>query len=205
MEMVDTNFDLDQGGMKHQLRDLHALFEFCNPRLFEHFLQHQSDNMYVCFRWLLVWFKREFTYYDIMSLWEVMWTRLPCVNFQLLISVAILDEQQDTIIGRGYEFNEILKFVNELSYRMDFRAILMRAEAIYLQMKASEHLTDKVRAIIGEEPLEEVAANGGTVGAEEDLDGFDNIASPVKSLREMEEEQRKIEEACERSMYSSFY
>lgn len=204
MDMVFTNFDMDQGGMKHQLRDLHELLEFSSPRLFSYFLKHQSDNMYVCFRWLLVWFKREFTYYDIMSLWEVMWTRLPCVNFQLLISVAILDEQRDTIIGRGYEFTEILKFVNELSYRMDFRAILVRAEAIYLQIKAADHLTDGVRAIIGEEPAA-VANGSATVGLEEDLDGFDNIASPVKSLREMEEEQRKIEEACQRSMYNSFY
>lgn len=225
MEMVYTNFDLDQGGMKHQLRDLHVLLEFCNRRLFDYFLKHQSDNMYVCFRWLLVWFKREFTYYDIMSLWEVMWTRLPCVNFQLMISVAILDEHEDTIIGRGYEFTEILKFVNELAYRMDYRAILRRAEAILLQVQAADHLTDRVRRIIGVEPLASNNGNGGVggVGAaassaaataasaeaaaagEEDLDGFDTIAAPVKSLREMEEEQRKIEEACQRSMYNSFY
>lgn len=206
MDMVFTNFDMDQGGMKHQLHDLHELLAFSNPRLSAYFVKQQSENMYVCFRWLLVWFKREFTYYDIMSLWEVMWTRLPCVNFQLLISVAILDEQQDTIIGRGYEFTEILKFVNELAYRLDFRAILVRAEAIYLQIKAAEHRPDAVRMVIGEEPTTTAAAaNGADADAEEDLDGFDNIASPVKSLREMEEEHRKIEEACQRSMYSSFF
>lgn len=30
-----------------------------------------SSNMYFCFRWLLIHFKREFSYPDTMRLWEV--------------------------------------------------------------------------------------------------------------------------------------
>ena len=33
--------------------------------------ENQSNNLYFCFRWLIVNFKREFSYEDIMSLWEV--------------------------------------------------------------------------------------------------------------------------------------
>lgn len=201
MDLMFTNFDLDQGGMKRQLNDLKELLAFCNPRLSAYFRKQQSDNMYVCFRWLLVWFKREFTHYDIMSLWESMWTRLPCINFHLLISVAILDERMDTIISGGYEFNEILKFVNELSYKLDYSNILARAEEIYLQILSAPHLTDTIRAIIGEE----LEANGTQDASEEDDDGFDTIVQPVKSEKEMFDEQKKIEEACERSMYNSFF
>lgn len=32
---------------------------------------HNSDDMYFCFRWVLVVFKREFFFDDIMRLWEV--------------------------------------------------------------------------------------------------------------------------------------
>lgn len=32
---------------------------------------HQSDDMYFCFRWVLVWFKREFSFSDTCKLWEV--------------------------------------------------------------------------------------------------------------------------------------
>lgn len=201
MDMTFTNFDLDQAGMKRQLNDLKTLLAFCNPRLSAYFRKHESDNMYVCFRWLLVWFKREFTQYDIMSMWESMWTHLPCINFHLLISVAILDEHMHTIINGHFEFNEILKFVNELSYKMDYSNILARAEAIYLQIKDAPHLTDEVRLIIGEE----VVANGATDLSEEDDDGFDTIVQPVKSEKEMIDEQKKIEEACQRSMYNSFF
>ena len=32
---------------------------------------HDSGNFYFCFRWLLIAFKREFSFSDIMRLWEV--------------------------------------------------------------------------------------------------------------------------------------
>ena len=33
--------------------------------------KHDSGNLYFCFRWLLICFKREFSFPDIMTLWEV--------------------------------------------------------------------------------------------------------------------------------------
>lgn len=199
MEMVYTNFDMDQAGMKRQLRDVEQLLAFVNPRLSRYFKEHQSDNMYMCFRWLLVWFKREFVQYDIMSLWEVLWTGLPSINFHLLISVAILDDQMDVFISRGYGFNEILKHVNELSYRIDYRSILRKAESIYLQIMTSTHLTDDIRVIFGIEPL---AMVNSPQGDDED-DSFDNIVPVEKTLAELEVAQRKYEEAYERSTWHS--
>ena len=34
--------------------------------------EKESHNLYFCFRWLLVNFKREFTYEDIYKVWEVL-------------------------------------------------------------------------------------------------------------------------------------
>ncbi len=67
--------------------------------------------MYFSFRWLLVLFKREFSFSNIMRLWEVLWTDLPCKNFHLLICVAILDGETDRIIESKFGFTEILKVV----------------------------------------------------------------------------------------------
>ena len=33
----------------------------------------ESSNMYFCFRWLLILFKREFSFPEIMRIWEVSW------------------------------------------------------------------------------------------------------------------------------------
>lgn len=95
--------------MKRQLKDVNSLLAYTSPRLYNYFVEHQSENMYFCFRWLLVWFKREFSNTDILSLWEVLFTDLPCKNFHLFIALAILDEESFIFMENNFEFNEILK------------------------------------------------------------------------------------------------
>lgn len=41
--------------------------------------EHDSGNMYFCFRWLIINFKREFNFDDIMILWEVS-SRMPGIG-----------------------------------------------------------------------------------------------------------------------------
>ncbi|CAH0750484.1 unnamed protein product [Diatraea saccharalis] len=149
MEKIASNFDMDQAGMKHQLLQLQQLLTFASPELARHLAAKDSGNMYFCFRWLLVWFKREFSHRDIMRLWEVLWTGLPCNNFHLLICVAILDAEKDSLISRDCGFTEILKHVNDLSMCLDVDRILSSAEGIYHQILSAPHLTDQIRVILG--------------------------------------------------------
>ncbi|XP_045514752.1 TBC1 domain family member 15 isoform X2 [Pieris brassicae] len=149
MEKIASNFDMDQAGMKQQLLNLQQLLTFAVPDLAKHLASKDSGNMYFCFRWLLVWFKREFSFSDIMRLWEVLWTGLPCANFHLLICVAILDAEKDVLISKDYGFNEILKHVNDLSMCLDIDKILSTAEGIYHQLMSAPHLTDQIRIILG--------------------------------------------------------
>ncbi|XP_045494744.1 TBC1 domain family member 15 isoform X1 [Colias croceus] len=149
MERIASNFDMDQAGMKQQLLNLQQLLTFASPDLAKHLASKDSGNMYFCFRWLLVWFKREFSHRDIMRLWEVLWTGLPCANFHLFICVAILDAEKDVLISGDYGFTEILKHVNDLSMCLDVDKILSTAEGIYHQVISAPHLTDQVRVILG--------------------------------------------------------
>ncbi|KAL0831600.1 hypothetical protein ABMA28_002382 [Loxostege sticticalis] len=153
MDKIASNFDMDQAGMKHQLLQLQQLLLFASPELAQHLQQKDSGNMYFCFRWLLVWFKREFSHRDIMRLWEVLWTGLPCSNFHLLVCVAILDAEKDIFISKDYGFTEILKHVNDLSMCLDVDRILSSAEGIYHQVVSAPHLTDQIRIILGIPPL----------------------------------------------------
>lgn len=95
--------------MKEQLENLHTLLSFVNPQMANYLDRHDSGNMFFCFRWLLVWFKRELSEEDVMQLWEVLWTGLPCQNFHLLICVSILEAEKTTLMENGYGFTEILK------------------------------------------------------------------------------------------------
>ena len=62
---------MDQLQIKIQLANLEALLEFIDPKFAEYLKKNESINMYFCFRWILILFKREFTFPDIMKLWEV--------------------------------------------------------------------------------------------------------------------------------------
>ncbi|KAH8352409.1 hypothetical protein KR084_003953 [Drosophila pseudotakahashii] len=205
MELVFTNFDMDQAGMKTQFAQVRRLIEFANAPLFNYMRSHDSDNMYFCFRWLLVWYKRELSNEDVLKLWECLWTRLPCANFHLLFSVAILDQETSVIIENQYEFTEILKHVNELSGNIDVQKTLQIAEAIYLQLKGSETLPNDIRCIIGEALLPPAAGeevDGGEADEEPALsdDGFTEIRREL-TPEEKERQQKLLKEACERSVF----
>ncbi|XP_077529886.1 TBC1 domain family member 15/17 isoform X3 [Haemaphysalis longicornis] len=108
---VMSNFDLDQSGMKKQLAQLYDILAVAVPKLAIYLEEHESGNLYFCFRWLLVLFKREFKCEEIMRLWEVLWTDLPCQNFHLLLCVAILDHEKELLMENNYGLNEILKLL----------------------------------------------------------------------------------------------
>lgn len=74
--------------------------------------------MYFTFRWLLVHFKREFSFDAVQRLWEVLWTDAPCRNFHLLICVAILDAQTQLFVDKGFGLSEILKVWAYLSSKL---------------------------------------------------------------------------------------
>lgn len=202
MEKVFRNFDEDQAGMKNQLSKLRTLMEFANPKLFKYLKTHDSDNMYFCFRWLLVWFKREFSHDDIFELWEVLWTSMPCANFHLLVGIAILDNEMETIIDNEYGFTEILKHVNDLSEKMDLRRVLEAAESIHHQITNSPKLPDRVRAVIGMEVVKEYGDDPYNTDDEEEI----QIEKEKQQRMQEEIEQAEvIEETCDNGLDQNYF
>ncbi|GMS83564.1 hypothetical protein PENTCL1PPCAC_30656 [Pristionchus entomophagus] len=158
MERVHANFEKDQTAIKVQLNQLRDILMIVNPKLANYLESHDSDDMYFCFRWLIVWFKREFSFEDTCKLWEVLWTCQPCPNFLLLICAATLDRQTETIIENKFGLTEILKHVNDLSMHHDLDEMLTSAEAIFHQLSASqdklpmhicEHLALGDKSVVG--------------------------------------------------------
>ncbi|KAK2579535.1 hypothetical protein KPH14_010837 [Odynerus spinipes] len=160
MDKVSTNFEMDQAGMKAQLCHLYTLLSTTDPQLAHYLNQHDSGNMFFCFRWLLVLFKREFNSTDVMKLWEILWTDLPCPNFHLLICVAILDTEKNVLMENNFGFTEILKHINDLSLHIELPWTLSKAEGIYHQLMAVEdELPNNVRVIIGLEPRKQAVSD----------------------------------------------
>nr|XP_057931689.1 TBC1 domain family member 15 isoform X2 [Doryrhamphus excisus] len=148
MDQMHQNFEEQMQGMKTQLIQLSTLLRLLDPSFWSYLESQDSGYLYFCFRWLLIRFKREFSFQDILRLWEVMWTGLPCQNFHLLLCCAILDSEKAKIMEENYGFNEILKHINELSMKLDVEEILQKAESICLQINKCQGLPQSVVTIL---------------------------------------------------------
>jgi hypothetical protein len=143
MERMERNFLRDQSGMRLQLLTLDHLCQLLDPKLYEHLRRLDSTNFFFFFRMLLVWFKREFDFPDILRLWETLWTDYYSANFHLFIAMAILEKHRNVILEHLKGFDEVLKYVNELSGTIDLPSTLARAEALFRRFQRMVEAIDK--------------------------------------------------------------
>lgn len=143
MNRMEQNFLRDQSGMRAQLLTLDHLVQLIDPQLYLHLQSADSTNFFFFFRMLLVWYKREFEWVDVLRLWETLWTDYLTSNFHLFVAVAILEKHRDVIMDHLKQFDEVLKYINELSNTMDLLPILARAESLFHRFCRSIEAIDK--------------------------------------------------------------
>ncbi|KAK7996252.1 GTPase-activating protein GYP7 [Apiospora marii] len=143
MDRMERNFLRDQSGMRNQLMTLDHLVQFMDPKLYLHLQKADSTNFFFFFRMLLVWYKREFKWMDVLHLWEVLWTDYQSSNFHLFVALAILEKHRDVIMTHLLHFDEVLKYVNELSNTIDLDSTLIRAEALFKRFNRLVEAIDK--------------------------------------------------------------
>ncbi|KAK8113085.1 GTPase-activating protein GYP7 [Apiospora sp. TS-2023a] len=143
MDRMERNFLRDQSGMRTQLMTLDHLVQFMDPKLYMHLQKADSTNFFFFFRMLLVWYKREFKWMDVLHLWEVLWTDYQSSNFHLFVALAIMEKHRDVIMTHLLHFDEVLKYVNELSNTIDLDSTLIRAEALFKRFNRLVEAIDK--------------------------------------------------------------
>ncbi|GAW19006.1 hypothetical protein ANO14919_084900 [Xylariales sp. No.14919] len=143
MDRMERNFLRDQSGMRNQLLTLDHLVLFMDPKLYAHLQKADSTNFFFFFRMLLVWYKREFKWMDTLHLWEVLWTDYLSSSFHLFIALAILDKHRDVIMNHLQHFDEVLKYMNELSETIDLESTLIRAEYLFRRFQRLIEAIDK--------------------------------------------------------------
>nr|XP_014351283.1 PREDICTED: TBC1 domain family member 15 [Latimeria chalumnae] len=196
MDQMHHNFEEQMQGMKTQLVQLSTLLRLLDSEFCSYLESQDSGYLYFCFRWLLIRFKREFSFQDILRLWEVMWTGLPCQNFHLLVCCAILDSEKQQIMDNHYGFNEILKHINELSMKLDVEEVLCKAEAIYVQMMNCKELPQAVCEVLGIKlsnaatPDSDTSEHGGRVKGSPSQASQLNEPTPVFATNGRKEDMR---------------
>jgi hypothetical protein len=145
METMEKNFQINSDGMEKQLQALSKLVKWMDRELFNYLYEHDSTNFFFCFRWVLVHFKREFSFDDTMRLWESIWSQHMGSNFHLFLCYAILKMHKQHIIGNNFAFDDILKYCIDLSGHMNVMEVLQNAEIqVLLYRKKMEKLRQKI-------------------------------------------------------------
>ncbi|POY76334.1 hypothetical protein BMF94_0530 [Rhodotorula taiwanensis] len=135
MERQADNFLVDQSGMARQLAELQSLLRVMDRGLYHHFETTGSLNLFFCFRWFLTSFKREFSFDDTIKLWEIFYTDYLGTHFHHFFALAILEANRDVIVRYLREFDEILKYINELSQTLDLATLISDAEVLYYTLR----------------------------------------------------------------------
>ncbi|KAK9430846.1 rab-GTPase-TBC domain-containing protein [Lipomyces doorenjongii] len=143
MNRMQRNFLRDQSGMHRQLLALDNLVQLMEPQLYTHLEKADSTNFFFMFRMLLVWFKREFKWVDVLRLWEVLWTDYLSSQFVIFVGLAILDKHKEVIMEHLEHFDEVLKYMNELSKTIDLEDTLTRAEVLFYRFQRTVDAIDR--------------------------------------------------------------
>lgn len=153
MDRMERNFLRDQSGIRDQMLTMTELCQLMLPQLSEHLNKCDSSNLFFCFRMLLVWFKREFKVEDVCSIWEILFTDYYSSQFQLFFMLGILQKNGEPIIQNLNQFDQVLKYFNDLHNTMDWRDLMIRSELLYIRfeklmalMERRVELNDRDRA-----------------------------------------------------------
>ncbi|ETS64775.1 hypothetical protein PaG_00734 [Moesziomyces aphidis] len=136
MNRTKSNFYRDQSGMKTQLLILQKLIAIMHPALYAHLEATDSLNLFFCFRWLLVRFKREFELRDTVAIWEACWAAEPAddwvlsKSFHLFCALALLESHAEYVLRYLQHFDEILQYFNSLTGEFSAHAVLAKAEIL---------------------------------------------------------------------------
>ncbi|KAI9446242.1 RabGAP/TBC [Lactarius indigo] len=185
MNRMKQNFLRDQSGMKKQLSTLQQLLQFMDPELYRHFEKTDGLNLFFCFRWILISFKREFPFEDVLRLWEVLWTDYYTNGMVLFVALAVLESHRDVMLRYLVEFDEILKYCNELSMTIELDTTLAQAEVLFLSFQQLVADMDRRR-------IEQSAGTSATDGLRHRKPGGEAGLTPQVAYPELSEELREL-------------
>ncbi|WAR25371.1 TBC25-like protein [Mya arenaria] len=77
MKRLRSNFLYDGEAITTKLQHLSLLVQFYDPVFHSYMKEHGADDLFFCYRWLLLELKREFPFEDALYMLEVMWSTLP--------------------------------------------------------------------------------------------------------------------------------
>ena len=129
MQRLGCNFD-EGAGMHEQLDKLRSLLHLLYPTFYDYLCQCDIVNLFFAYRWLLLDFKREFAFTEVLQLWETIWSRHRTHSISLFIALAVIDVYGLPLVERKLSSDQVLEFFNSLANHMDVSAVLRTMRAV---------------------------------------------------------------------------
>lgn len=77
MKRLGGNFRPDGQLMSIKFQHLKLLLQYSDPEFYSYLVSRGADDLFFCYRWLLLELKREFAFDDALRMLEVTWSSLP--------------------------------------------------------------------------------------------------------------------------------
>eukprot|EP00756_Hemistasia_phaeocysticola_P016991 Hpha_TRINITY_DN15511_c1_g1::TRINITY_DN15511_c1_g1_i4::g.103771::m.103771/K20168/TBC1D15; TBC1 domain family member 15 len=161
VHMMDTrlgsHFARDQRGMTQELSLLGSLVKHSDAELHSCLESADALNFFFCFRWCLVHFKREFPFGQVLCLWDVLWSCPFSSEWHLFVACTLLRiSLAPQIQSRQMGYDDVLKFVNEMSGLVDLERALAWTAYHYDQMVEAVRATGSLAGVPGQPSLQQL-------------------------------------------------
>ncbi|KAI8909644.1 rab-GTPase-TBC domain-containing protein, partial [Gorgonomyces haynaldii] len=136
MERFKHNFSIDGTGMKQQLGLIKKMIAVLDPILYAHLDHINALDLFCCFRWVLVLFKREFQFKDILPLWEFIFSDALTLDMHLFIAVQLMLDKR-TLLLEMQDPEQVLKEC--LGHEHNLEKTLFDSEALLKRFRDVMH------------------------------------------------------------------
>ncbi|XP_057686355.1 TBC1 domain family member 25 isoform X2 [Corythoichthys intestinalis] len=114
MKRLEGNFRPDGQLMSIKFQHLKLLLQYSDYEFYSYLLSRGADDLFFCYRWLLLELKREFAFDDALRMLEVTWSSLPPdppeTEVELLGPPVQSDKtrfkDRESVLGRDWEIKE---------------------------------------------------------------------------------------------------
>ena len=156
MDRYKGNFVKD--GMQEQLGHLKSLLKVIDYEYYKFLKNRESDDLMFCLQWVLLLFKREFSFDELQKLWDVFFTNLPFLHcsFHLIFCIAVLINKKSTIMHKNnFDFSDVIRCVNDLQGKINLEESLEKAKKLFEKISSSKlNLACKLNAVCRESVFE---------------------------------------------------
>ncbi|KAJ3359803.1 GTPase activating protein, partial [Kappamyces sp. JEL0680] len=126
------NFLEDGSGINRQLDLLRHLIKTVDPGLYAFLPSH----LFCAFRWLLVLFRREFSFKDTRAIWDQLLANYCFSDWQIFICVALLHQNKDAVMAYSSDPDELLRYFHSQCLQYDLATTLAIASQYYEKLEA---------------------------------------------------------------------